>query len=310
MLRLSLQDLVMRVKICKLGDIEETLSQALDPPSSRNIRKAIDALVEVDALSTNEELTSLGRQLAKLPLDANLGKLCLLASLFGCEDVGVTIAAILSSKSPFLTPIGARQQADTVRLTFKKGDSDLLTAYNAYCAWRRVCNTPGQSEFQFCRKNFLSPQNLANIEDLKSQLLSSLVEAGFAHLTPDERTALHRYRPTSRQRTFVPMPIASNSQNDNTLLTSSVVAWSFYPKLLVREGKGWRNVANNQSVSLSPTSVNSLKTGTANMNMKYLSYYSIMQGANKYYNAHSTSIAHELPLLLFVGDADFKMHAG
>lgn len=47
MMRLSLQDLALRVKICKLGAIEQVLSQALDAPSSRNIRRAIDSLVEV-----------------------------------------------------------------------------------------------------------------------------------------------------------------------------------------------------------------------------------------------------------------------
>jgi ATP-dependent RNA helicase DHX29 len=47
MLRLSLQDLAMRVKISGLGDIEETLGFALDPPSPKNIRRAIDQLIEV-----------------------------------------------------------------------------------------------------------------------------------------------------------------------------------------------------------------------------------------------------------------------
>ncbi|KAH0563454.1 hypothetical protein GP486_001972 [Trichoglossum hirsutum] len=46
-LRLSLQDLILRVKTCKLGDIEKTLSEALDPPLTRNIRRAIDALIDV-----------------------------------------------------------------------------------------------------------------------------------------------------------------------------------------------------------------------------------------------------------------------
>ena len=81
MLRLSLSDLVMRVKICKLGNIEHALSEALDPPSSRNIRRAIDALIEVDALTPNEELTALGVQLAKLPMDVQLGKLILLGCM-------------------------------------------------------------------------------------------------------------------------------------------------------------------------------------------------------------------------------------
>jgi ATP-dependent RNA helicase DHX29 len=306
MLRLSLQDLVMRTKICKLGDIEETLSLALDPPSSRNIRRAIDALIEVDALTPGEELTALGRQIAKLPLDAHLGKLVLLATTFGCVDVAITIAAILSSKSPFLTPFGAKQRADIARLSFKKGDSDLLTTYNAYKAWRVVCTTPGRSEIQFCHKNFLSPQNLGNIEDLKAQLLSSLVEAGFIQLSMDERRALQRYRGTSRHRAFVEVPSQYDVHSDNDIFVNSVIATAFFPKILTREGKGWRNISNNQTVSLAPTSVNK-GTSTA----KFLSYYHIMQSSNKFYNAHSTSIAYPLPMVLMVAaDMDFKMHAG
>lgn len=49
-MRLSLQDLVLRVKICKLGKIEEVLTQALDPPSAKNIRRATDSLLEVSAM--------------------------------------------------------------------------------------------------------------------------------------------------------------------------------------------------------------------------------------------------------------------
>ena len=52
MLRLSLQDLVLRVKICKLGLVDEVLSEALDPPSSKNIRRAIDSLINVKVLFT------------------------------------------------------------------------------------------------------------------------------------------------------------------------------------------------------------------------------------------------------------------
>jgi ATP-dependent RNA helicase DHX29 len=306
MLRLSLQDLVMRTKICKLGNIEETLSQALDPPSSKNIRRAIDALIEVDALTSSEDLTPLGRQIAKLPLDAHLAKLVLLATTFACVDVAITIAAILSSKSPFLTPFGAKQRADIARLAFKKGESDLLTTYNAYNAWRAVCTTPGRSEIQYCHKNFLSPQNLGNIEDLKAQLLSSLVEAGFVQLSLDERRALQRYRSTSRHRMFVQVPAQYDIHCDNDIMINSVVATAFYPKILTREGKGWRNISNNQTVSLAPTSVNK-GTSTA----KFMSYYHIMQSSNKFYNAHSTSIAHPLPMVLMVAaDMDFKLHAG
>ena len=192
MLRLSLQDLALRVKICKLGGIEQTLAGALDPPLPRNVRRAIDSLIDVKALTTGEELTPLGRQLAKLPLDVYLGKLILLSSIFKCLDAGLTMAAILSSKSPFSASMDSKAQADLARLAFKKGDSDILTVYNAYCAWRRVCQG-SPSVHQFCRKNFLSHQILSNIEDLKAQLTTSLVDAGYLILDTDAKASLNRY---------------------------------------------------------------------------------------------------------------------
>ena len=192
MLRLSLQDLVLRVKICKLGNIGETLAQALDPPSPKAVHRAISALIDVKALTDLEDLTPLGRQLAQLPLDVFLGKLIILGSIYRCLDGAITIAAILSSKSPFSAPLGSRAQADQARLAFKRSDSDLVTTYNAYSAWRRVCSRDRASEQQFCRRNFLSQQTLSNIEELKAQLTTCLVERGYIEITEMEHVALHR----------------------------------------------------------------------------------------------------------------------
>lgn len=281
MLRLSLQDLAIRVKICKIGGIEETLGDALDPPSAKNIRRAIDALVDVRALTQGEELTPLGFQLARLPLDVFLGKLILLGSVFKCLDMALTVAAILSSKSPFSAPFGQKAQAHNAKMLFRSGDSDLLTIYNAYLAWKRVClsNSGGGKEFQFCRKNFLSQQTLANIEDLKGQLLVALADSKFLSLTEEERRTLKRQRFVSggrrRQQTFFDVPRRVNINSDNDIISSSVIAWSFYPKLLVRDTpgtKGLRNIGNNQNISLHPTSVN-----RGQLDLKWLSYYHIMQ---------------------------------
>ena len=306
MLRLSLQDLVLRVKICKLGGIEQTLSEALDPPSAKNVRRAVDALIDVKALTATEDLTPLGRQLARLPLDVFLGKLILLGTVFGCLDATLAIAAILSSKSPFSAPIGARKEADLARVFFKKGDSDLLTVYNAYCAWRRICTTNGMSEMQFCRKNFLNQQTLGNIEEFKGQLLLSLVDAGFVTLTQAEKIALNKVRFYSRQRNFVPVPSQYDTNCTNDLIIDSVIACSFYPNLLKRDGKGWRNVANKQSVSIHPSSVNK----GVDRPPRWLSFYHIMQSSNKFYNAHETSAVEDLAVALLCGDAEFKMYSG
>ncbi|KAK6065980.1 helicase associated domain-containing protein [Seiridium cupressi] len=303
MLRLSLQDLAMRVKVCKIGGIEETLAEALDPPSAKNIRRAIDALVDVRALTANEELTPLGAQLARIPLDVFLGKLILQGTIFKCLDMAITCAAILSSKSPFSAPFGQRSLADQARKAFRRADSDLLTVYNAYLGWKNVLQTQSH-EFQYCKKNFLSSQTLSNIEDLKGQLLVSLVDSNFLQLTEDERRTLNRMRYASRRRQFFELPQRVNINSDNDIIAASVITWSFYPKLLMRENKGWRNVSNNQSISLHPSSVNK-----GRLELKWLSYYNIMQ-SKQFLNAHETTAVENFAIALLCGDVRIDMYAG
>ncbi|KAK5990962.1 putative helicase C15C4.05 [Cladobotryum mycophilum] len=314
MLRLSLQDLAIRVKMCKIGGIEETLGDALDPPSAKNIRRAIDALIDVRALTTGEDLTPLGHQLARLPLDVFLGKLILYGCVFKCLDMAITVAAILSSKSPFSAPFGQRTQVDNARAAFRRADSDLLTTYNAYLAWKRICqsNSGMGKEFQFCRKNFLSQQTLANIEDLKGQLLVSLADSGFLSLTEEERRALFRLRFSSssrgrRQQQFIEVPQRVNTNSDNDVVSASVIAWGFYPKLLVRDtpgAKGLRNIGNNQSISLHPSSIN-----RGLVDSKWLSYYNIMQ-TKSVYRAHETTATDAFAIALLCGDVRCDMYSG
>jgi ATP-dependent RNA helicase DHX29 len=53
MLRLSLQDLALRIKTMRFeGSIEEVLLSALDPPTATNIQRAISSLIEVRLFSS------------------------------------------------------------------------------------------------------------------------------------------------------------------------------------------------------------------------------------------------------------------
>ena len=124
MMRLSLSDLALRIKIMKvkLGtSIEDVLSRALDPPVPINVQRAISMLVEVRALTTSEDITPLGRLLSKLPTDVHLGKFLLIATVFRCLDPALTIAATLNSKSPFVSPLGMEQEADRAKSSFRIG---------------------------------------------------------------------------------------------------------------------------------------------------------------------------------------------
>lgn len=85
------------------------------------------------------------------------------------------------------------------------------------------------------------------------------------------------------------------------------MAWSFYPKLLVRDQpgtKGLRNIGNNQSISLHPSSVNRNQ-----LDLKWLSYYHIMQ-AKSVYHAHETTAAEPFAVALLCGDVRCDMYSG
>ena len=124
MLRLGLSDLALRIKVMAIDiapSITEVLTRALDPPTETNIQRAVASLVEVKALTTNEDLTPLGRLLSKLPTDVHIGKFLLLAALFKCLDPALTIAATINSKSPFVAPFGRENEAKRAWAKFKTG---------------------------------------------------------------------------------------------------------------------------------------------------------------------------------------------
>jgi HrpA-like RNA helicase len=97
-----------------------------------------------------------------------------------CLDPALTIAAALSSKSPFITPFGHEAEAALAKASFRSGisiyspctfltsvttdDSDFLTIHNAFASWRRA-HANGQSAARtLCKKSFLSYQvYIANI---------------------------------------------------------------------------------------------------------------------------------------------------
>ncbi len=61
-----------------------------------------------------------------------------------------------------------------------------MTIVNAFNSWRRASDNPNFVR-TFCRKNFLSHQNLQQIEELRQQLLSYLVDSGFVTVTPEQK---------------------------------------------------------------------------------------------------------------------------
>ncbi|KAI0068404.1 P-loop containing nucleoside triphosphate hydrolase protein [Artomyces pyxidatus] len=308
MMRLSLSDLALRIKIMKVNlgsSIEDVLSRALDPPSSINIQRAVSALVEVRALTVNEDITPLGRLLSTLPTDVHLGKFLVMATLFRCLDPALTIAATLNSKSPFLTPFGHEDEADRAKNSFRTDNSDFMTLHNAFSSWRRASANAGFVR-KFCRTNFLSHQTLQQIEELRQQFLGYLIDSGFIRVDRGYVKDLSRARYSRNRTKFIAVPAELDSYSTNTTLLGAALAAGLYPKILsVNQSSGQlTTITNNQIVAFHPSSVN-FRRKASEFGVNHLVYFTLMHSKKLY--AWETGPADDVAMLLVCGDADFKL---
>uniref|UniRef100_K3WEU5 RNA helicase n=1 Tax=Globisporangium ultimum (strain ATCC 200006 / CBS 805.95 / DAOM BR144) TaxID=431595 RepID=K3WEU5_GLOUD len=184
--RAPLTSLCLQIKTFGVAtSCSEFLGGCLDPPEEASIRDALHELFEIGALDPQEEtLTTLGCNLARLPVDVKVGKMLLLAALFNVFDPISTCAAILETKSPFVAPYGHQAEMQAARKRFAVGQSDLLTDVNAYEAWRTQFlytknNSNKKAEREFCRQHFLSHRSLKEITKLKQQFYNLVAQPGY-----------------------------------------------------------------------------------------------------------------------------------
>ena len=162
--RVPLEEVCLSILASGLGkDCEDFLRQAPQPPSDDSVQAALTVLEEVGAITSERNfLTPLGHHLAKLPVDVRLGKMLVLGSLFQCLDKVLTIAASLSSKSPFATFLQDAATAKAKHKQFEDSDSDFATICNVwegYNAARSISNKMGRT---YCQSNYISTSTKEN----------------------------------------------------------------------------------------------------------------------------------------------------
>ncbi|VBB75383.1 Putative ATP-dependent RNA helicase [Podospora comata] len=177
--RVPLEQLCLAVRAMGIRDVSHFLSRAPTPPEVTAVEAAINMLRRMGALD-GDELTALGQQLSLIPADLRCGKLMVYGSIFGCLDDCVSIAAILSTKSPFLSPPDKREEAKQAKMRFARGDGDLLTDLRAYQEFDAMMSdrVPQHRIRQFCSENFLSYPTMSDISSTRTQFYSSLTEMG------------------------------------------------------------------------------------------------------------------------------------
>ncbi|WVQ69774.1 uncharacterized protein L199_007994 [Kwoniella botswanensis] len=184
-LRTPLEALFLQVKAMNEDtDVKEFLSKAIDPPKMDAINAAWQTLQDLGAVESEDHksrLTALGRHMSMIPVDLRLAKMLVLGTIFKCLDPILTIAALLSSKPLFTSPMEKRDESKKARESFSWARSDLLTDVRAYDACMAIREKGGShgAVRQFCEQNFISSTTLRDITSLRSDFLSALSSIGF-----------------------------------------------------------------------------------------------------------------------------------
>lgn len=198
--RVPLEQLCLSVRAMGMRDVSHFLRRSPTPPDTPAIEGALKLLQRMGALD-GDELTAMGQQLAMLPADLRCGKLMVFGAIFGCLEDCVSIAAILSTKSPFVSPSEKREQAKEARMKFDiSGDGDLLTDLEAFQQWQGMMRDrmPQRQVRTLCDESFLSFQTLNDIANTRSQYYDALVEIGL--ISPSAaHTEAHNPSPRSPQ---------------------------------------------------------------------------------------------------------------
>ncbi|KAK9676403.1 hypothetical protein RND81_11G074700 [Saponaria officinalis] len=196
MLRMPLVELCLQIKLLSLGDLKSFLSKALEVPKDEAIISAVTSLKEVGAVDVNEELTPLGRHLAKLPVDLLLGKMMLYGAIFGCLSPILSVAAFLSYKPPFVRQKDERESVERSKLAILmdrsdgsssaddyERQSDHIIMLISYQKWEKILRERGTKAAQsFCSSHSLSSSVMHMIRDMRVQLGILLADIGLIHL--------------------------------------------------------------------------------------------------------------------------------
>ncbi len=176
--RVSLATVILRMSALGLGEVEQF--PFIEPPGSRSIADGYQLLAELGAIDDIRQLTPLGRELAKLPLDPKIARLLLAGRQYHCLQEILIIASALSLQDPRDRPAERREAADAAHQRFNDERSDFL-AYVKLWEWFQQAvkhKKSNKSWAQECREKFLSPLRLREWHELYQQLHAQVAEMG------------------------------------------------------------------------------------------------------------------------------------
>ncbi|HET9821832.1 MAG TPA: ATP-dependent RNA helicase HrpA [Burkholderiaceae bacterium] len=225
-LRSSLAGVILRMKSLRLGPVEDF--PFLEPPPRKAIADGYALLAELNAVDEANELTPIGQELARLPLDPRVGRMILEARHRQALSEVLVIAAALSVQDVRDRPLDRQQIADERHRLFDDEKSEFLGTLRLW-QWieegrghvRHALQAPpsrgavapsgtarpaagmdarpspahklsNRQQEQRLREQFISPRRVREWRDIHSQLHTVVAEHGWRlNGTPATYEQLH-----------------------------------------------------------------------------------------------------------------------
>ncbi len=192
-LRTSLASVILRMAALDLGPIQEF--PFIEPPTPRQVEDGYRQLFELGAIDDGKELTALGRDLARLPVDPRIGRMLVAAKEFHCLAEMAILAAALSIQDPRDRPHALREQSDRAHEEFRDDASDFLQLLNLWKFFDAefAHKKSNRKLYETCREHFLSYVRMREWRDLAGQLREMAASLAIReNATPATYEQVHR----------------------------------------------------------------------------------------------------------------------
>ena len=183
-LRTNLASVILQMTVLGLDDIEAF--PFVDAPDKRHIQDGVKLLEELGAFETvqtklgeKRRLTTIGRQLAQLPVDPRLAKMLLSAVDFGSVYEVMIIVSALSIQDPRERPTEKQQASDEKHRRFADKKSDFLAFLNLWNYLQEQQKELTKNQFRRqCQKDFLNYLRIREWQDIYQQIRLAVREMG------------------------------------------------------------------------------------------------------------------------------------
>ncbi|XP_074099664.1 dosage compensation regulator mle isoform X2 [Cotesia typhae] len=240
MFRTPLHELALSIKLLNLGSIGKFLSKAIEPPPIDAVIEAEVMLREMKCLDSNDELTPLGKILARLPIEPRLGKMMIMGCMLRVGDALSTMAAN-STTFPEVYNMGPDMRRLSTQQKWFAGArySDHVAMLHAFQCWEEARGGGEYAEQAFCDSKGLSLPTLRVTWEAKNQLQSLLQTTGF----PEE--------------TLCPTPLNYQAGADVRLDTiTALLCMGLYPNVCYHKEKRKVLTTESKDALIHKTSVN------------------------------------------------------